>query len=67
MPPAPPLGVGGKGDGLLPSLETGSAAQRAFNPDATMRRCRADRTMVDAAFQGARRGHTSTSGIRSDA
>jgi len=38
-----------------------SSANLAFNPDATMRRTRADQAMIDAAFDGARNGHASPS------
>lgn len=43
---------------LLRAFEaSGGSAHLAFNPDATMQRSRADQSMVDATFEGARNGH----------
>ncbi len=47
---------------LLPMFSSGSSAHLAFNPDATMSRSRADQTMVDAAFEGARNGQADPAG-----
>ncbi|HWA56950.1 MAG TPA: hypothetical protein VG692_06840 [Gemmatimonadales bacterium] len=42
---------------LLRMFDPGSSAHLAYNPDATMSRTRADQTMVDETFEGARNGH----------
>lgn len=45
-------------DELLRAFESSSgSAHLAFNPDATMSHSRADQSMVDATFEGARNGH----------
>jgi chemotaxis regulatin CheY-phosphate phosphatase CheZ len=54
------LGAGPKGEILLQALQQ-SSAQLAYNPDATMKRSRADQAMVDEAFQGARNGQPAAS------
>lgn len=51
---------------VLPSLSPGkeSSAHLAYNPDASMNHSRADQAMIDAAFQGARRGAPASSDAR---
>ena len=49
------LGSAGRAT-ILPHTQQLSSAQLPYNPDATMKRSRADQAMVDEAFQGARNG-----------
>jgi hypothetical protein len=57
----------GRHTGLLQRALEASSAHLPFNPDATMRRSRADQTMIDEAFKGARNGAPSASGRSDDA
>lgn len=53
---------GGAREDLLRVFDPGSSAHLAYNPDATMNRARANQTMVDATFEGARNGHADPAG-----